>query len=381
VGKLLLLTLEFPPDVGGVGRMYRELCRAMPPGRAIVWAPPLNAAASAAASDAEAYTIRRSPLLGSWGWPRWLPTVFSLNAYLEQHDLHDVAVGQVLPLGTAVWLLAQWRPLRYAVFVHGMDVTLALRRPRKRWLLRQIFAGAEAVLAANRYAAGLVSSLGVPAGRLRLVYPPPALHGIPNAAAVERLRRRYGLANKPLLLTVGRLVRRKGHRLVLRALEEVWRAVPTARYVVVGEGPERARLEELASHLSRPAQVLFTGGVSDEEVAAWLSLSSVFIMTPETLPDGDVEGFGMVYLEAGAFGKPVIGSAAGGVPEAIVDGATGLLVPEGDAAAVAAAAVRLLSDRALARELGKRGRERALREFTARRSAAAVLEVFAENLR
>jgi phosphatidylinositol alpha-1,6-mannosyltransferase len=287
-----------------------------------------------------------------------------------------VLVGQVLPLGTATWLLSLERPLVYGVFVHGMDVAQAARVRRRRWLLRQVLGGAAAVFAANRYVAGLVGDLGVAAERIHLVYPAPSLPLRPNASVVERLRGQWHLGSGPLLVTVARLVRRKGHNVVLRALEAIWREAPDVRYVVVGAGPELANLQALAAGLSKPQQVSFVGEQSDDEVAAWLALATVFVMTPRALPDGDVEGFGLVYLEAAWFGVPSVAARTGGVAEAVSDGDTGLLVPEGDVAATARAVLRLLHDDGVRRAMGERARRRVTNDFSARRGAETILRVF-----
>ncbi|OGL87214.1 hypothetical protein A3I40_03580 [Candidatus Uhrbacteria bacterium RIFCSPLOWO2_02_FULL_48_12] len=379
MGKILLLTLEYPPS-GGVGRMYRELARAMPPERIVVWAAPSTAEISPDAFYTDNYTIRRSPLLSSWGWPRWLVTIFRLDAYLEQQGIDQIIVGQVLPLGTAVWLLSLVRPLHYAVFVHGLDVLKPMKSKRKKWLIKKIFHRANGIFAANKFVAGLIKELDVPSAKITVIYPSPALSKFPNAALVKRLGDEFDLAKAPVLLTISRLVERKGHDVVLRALEIVWREVPDLRYFIIGDGPMRARLKILKNTLSRHEQVKFLGALDDDETTAWLSLAAIFIMTPRTLPNGDVEGLGIVYLEAGYAGKPVIGSYSGGVSEAIVDGETGLLVPENDIKATTAAILKLLHDPALAARMGAAGRKRAL-GFSARSGASKILEFFNHQTR
>lgn len=372
--KILFITLEWPPDVGGVGRMYRELARAMPSERIVVWAPPTTEIAPDVLCT-DNYTIRRSPLLSSWGWPRWLMTIFRLNSYLDQQDISQVIVGQVLPLGTAVWLLSLVRPLHYAVFVHGMDVAQAMKSKRKNWLIKKIFNKAKGVFAANKFVAGLIKELGVPATQITIIYPSPALTKFPNAALVNRLRDEFNLTKAPILLTIGRLVERKGHDIVLRALEIVWREAPDLKYFIIGDGTNRTPLQVLKNTLSRHEQVRFLGALTDDETASWLSVATIFIMTPRTLPSGDVEGLGLVYLEAGYAGKPVIGSYSGGVPEAVIEGETGLLVPENEAEATAAAILKLLRDPALAARLGAAGRKQALC-FSATAGAKKIVEFF-----
>lgn len=373
MAKMLLVTLEFPPS-GGVGRMYRELARAMPPERIVVWTPP-TAEMAPSALCTDNYTIRRSPLLGSWGWPRWLATIFRLNSYLDQQGIDQVIVGQVLPLGTAVWLLSFVRPLHYAVFVHGMDVLVPMKSRRKKWLIKKICRRAKGIFAANKFVAGLIRELGVPPAQITVIYPSPTLTVLPNAALVNRLHDEFNLEGAPVLLTIGRLVERKGHDTVLRALETVWREAPNLKYFIIGDGPSRTRLKVLKNTLSRADQVKLLGELNDDETVAWLSLATIFIMTPRTLASGDVEGFGLVYLEAGYAGKPVIGTHSGGVSEAVIDGETGLLVPENDTGATALAILKLLGDSSLTSRLGANGRKHAL-SFSAAAGANKILEFF-----
>src|SRR5262249_28770373 len=154
-----------------------------------------------------------------------------------------------------------------------------------------------------------------------------------------------------LFLTVARLIPRKGIDTVLRALATVVLSVPRVAYCIVGEGPEEARLKTLVNDYGLTPHVIFAGALEFGALAAAYRAADVFVMTPRE-SGHSVEGFGIVYLEAGAFGLPVIGSRSGGVPDAIIDGETGLLVEPDDAEGLARILVRLLTDRALATRLG-----------------------------
>ncbi|NLB96282.1 MAG: glycosyltransferase, partial [Armatimonadetes bacterium] len=169
---------------------------------------------------------------------------------------------------------------------------------------------------------------------------------------------------RPVLVTVSRLLERKGHDVVLRALPRIAAAVPEVAYLVAGTGPREPVLRRLAGELGVAERVVFAGRVPDEELADYYGAADVFIHPNRELPNGDVEGFGIVFLEANAAGKPVIGGNSGGTPDAVVDGVTGFLIDPNDVDAVADAAIRLLTDRDLARKLGEQGRERARTEFT-----------------
>src|SRR5262249_14775190 len=134
-------------------------------------------------------------------------------------------------------------------------------------------------------------------------------------------------ASGPVILTVGSLVERKGQDMIIRALPLIANAVPGVSYLIVGDGPYKANLKTLVTSMGLQDRVVFTGRVSDEELPEFYALSDVFAMPSRAcLDSNDVEGFGMVFLEAGATGKPVVAGRSGGIEDAVVDGVTGLLV-------------------------------------------------------
>jgi len=165
----------------------------------------------------------------------------------------------------------------------------------------------------------------------------------------------------PLVLSVGALKPRKGYDVSIRAIAKARKAIPNLRYVVIGDQGAFgyvSHLRMLITELGLDGAVRLLGQVSEAELRDWYQRCDLFLLTPVQV-GGAFEGFGLVYLEAGACGKPAVGSRSGGVPDAVIDGQTGLLVPEGDVEAAANAIVQVLSDPDLSRRLGQAGRERA----------------------
>jgi len=176
---------------------------------------------------------------------------------------------------------------------------------------------------------------------------------------------RFGLEGKRILLTLARLVERKGQDKVIEALPLVKKEIPDVRYVICGRGNDEARLRRIVAEKGVEGEVVFAGFVPNEERGAFYDACDVYVMPSREIPDkGDIEGFGMTYLEANAFGKPVIGGRSGGVSEAVIDGVTGLLVDPCDVEAIAGACIRLLRNSELAGRLGMQGRERVEKEFS-----------------
>jgi len=200
----------------------------------------------------------------------------------------------------------------------------------------------------------------------------------------EWLIKKYGLDGAFVLLTLGRLVERKGQDQVLEALRILKEASPdiSYRYLICGEGPDEGRLRSLAEKYSLEKEVIFTGYVSEQEKADYYYVSDVYLMLSRERPDqGDVEGFGLTFLEAGACEKPVIGGRSGGVPEAVVDQETGFLVDPLSPKELAERIDTLARNPEIGKSIGSRGRRRVLLEFNTERAAQRLNHCLEESLR
>jgi len=180
---------------------------------------------------------------------------------------------------------------------------------------------------------------------------------LPQIAEKQRLKQ------KKVLLTLGRIVERKGVDKVIECLPLVIKKIPNVVYIVVGDGPYRVTIEKMVCNLNLEGHVLFAGYVSDEDKPSYYSACDIFVMPNRELCNGNVEGFGIVFLEANSYGQPVIGGRSGGTIDAIEDGKSGLLVDPMNKNEIASAIVRLLEDENFAKRLGKMGRERVEKEF------------------
>lgn len=244
------------------------------------------------------------------------------------------------------------RPL-LATF-HGYDATI---EPAALGVdYRVLFARAAGLVAVSGFIRDRLVALGAPAERIRVLpigVPVPPDPGEP--------------AGPPRLLFVGRLVEKKGCADLLDALAGLEARPPLT---VIGDGPLRGPLQRRAAELRVDAR--FLGRRSPPQIAAAMRDATAFCVPSRTAGDGDREGFGMVFLEAAAHRLPVVGYASGGVPEAVADGGTGLLAPEGDVPGLARRLARLLDDPGLARRLGAAGRERVEREFELGACTAAL---------
>lgn len=365
MSKVLLVTNDFPPMAGGCARYYERLCVQAPPESLEVLAPDLPGAAEVDARLPVPIHRRRLPtspravaravqcLLFTWHAAR----ILRRGPFVAVHLGHLYQ----LPIGV---LLRRLFGVQYGVYLHGGEVPGLLRWGPVRSLFRRWLWGAAAVAVNSEYTRGHFLSLGFELPTTVLL--PPTVDPDrfqPPEGARTRVRWELGLDGQFVALSVGRLVPRKAHDLLLRAVAHLrHRGVPVAA-LVVGEGPQRPILEALARELGVLDAVRFTGFVPEEALPLYYAAADAFVLPSRQLPQRDgVEGFGIVFLEAGAAGLPVVGARTGGIPEAVEHGRTGLVVPQDDVEELAHALRSLACDGEAARRLGEEGRRRASRD-------------------
>ncbi len=368
--KLLIATIEFPPQKGGIANYLAGLAEALPTDKVAVLASKYSGAKNF--DSREKYKIYRKNLLSKFIWPKWLPLVWHLWRTARREKVEVILVGQVLPVGTAAMILKKFFKIPYFVSCHGMDILTAARDPRKKKLMNKILEQASGIVANSEFTRNELIKLGVPESKIIVIYPCVVKKDGIAPDKILEIKNRLGLADKKIILTVGRLVARKGQDGAIEAMPKILEKIPNAIYVVVGDGPEDEKLKVKSEKLKLENNILFTGEISEEKKLAFYQLCDVFVMTPRQI-GADVEGFGMVYLEANQYGKPVVAGGSGGVAEAVVDGVTGLIVDSENADKIAEAVIKILTDENLAKKLGEQGKERVEKEFN--------WEVWAEKLK
>jgi len=263
----------------------------------------------------------------------------------------------------------------YVLYGYGRELTPVHLNPRRFWhrqFGRRILQGADRILVISDFTRHLVLAWPVPVERVRKI--PMGVdvvrygEDLPWPEDLRSLKR----AGKRIVLSVGRLVPHKGFDVLIRAMPQVLARVPETVCVIVGDGPQREALRALAHAEGVADRVHFTGRVPDTR--PYYAACDVFAMPNRSVAEtGDVEGFGIAFLEASAAGKPVIGGRAGGTADAVRDGETGLLMDPTDLNVVAGAVIHLLTDGEFAARLGRAGREWVRRERTWEATVAAVM--------
>lgn len=383
--EILLLSQVFPPAVGGSGELLANVYGRIDAVPVSVWT---DAATCPGADERRGpLRIRRTRLDGRC-WGVTAAGAVGQHLRLARDILRAAARRSVVvhcaraqPEGVPALLASLLRPhTPFLFWVHGEDVSTALTSRELTWTMRRVHAGASVAIANSHNSARVLAAAGFDPARIRVVHPGVDSARFHPEIDGRALRARFGAAPGRLLLSVGRLQRRKGHDSVLAAMHALRDELPDLIYVIVGDGGERARLAALAVRLGLARRVHFEGEVGAAALPAYYAAADLFVL-PTRVEPGDFEGFGLVFLEAAAAGRPAIGGRNGGVPEAISDGETGLLVDGADVRDLASAIRSLATSPALRAELGAAGRRRVLRQFTWDRAAQAVLAIHAEVAR
>ncbi len=362
--KTLLFTLEYPPFHGGVANYYGNLAKYWPIEEKLI-----------------ILDNSRGELMVSRGFLAWWPAIFSLKRKLVQDRIDYLLVGQILPLGTAAYLVSLFQPLKYTVFLHGMDLALALRSPRKRFLSRLILKRADKIICANSYVQEKLFEFYPDLETKTAIFNPGIESGVPETDPYDlrEIKSQHNLEGKTILLSLGRLVKRKGVDRTIEAFAHIPEELSNNLiYFIAGAGPREEYLKKLVP-LRYVKKIIFLGELGDAEKWAWLKLCDIFIMPSRDI-SGDFEGFGIVYLEANLCGKPVIAGNSGGVRDAVINEETGLLVDSDKVDAISQAIIRLASDPSLRVKLGEQGRVRAIKEFNWESQALRIWQFIKTNL-
>ena len=375
--RTLLVTIDFPPMVGGVANYWSNLCRELPNDDLVVLAEEYDG--SIDFDIHQDYLIYRKNLISKneWLWPKWLPLFFSTIKLIKQEKIKKIIVAHILPTGTVALIVKKLFHIPYIVSVHGLDISLSQVSEKKRRLTSKIMSGAESIMANSEYTKGLLLKYGLCSeDKVEVVYPCSNITDQKTPQKIkENLIERNKLADKKVILTVGRLIERKGHDKLIQALPLVLEKVPNAFYVSVGDGPQKKYLQEQVDILKLNDKTNFYYDVLDYELPAFYDLSDVFIMPCRELNNGDIEGFGIVFLEAGLYEKPVIGGRSGGAVEAVEQGVNGLLVDPNSINEIAQALISLLTNKDKAQSLGEQGRKRVFEKFNWKEQSKKIIKI------
>ncbi len=364
--SIIFLADDFPPDLGGIQTYASELARAT---------SQLGEEVAVVASRQEddeqfdaslPFEVIRVPTRGSYPM-----AAMNLSAGAQQAAKQLESPPRCLvatkwsPEGPAAILAFGALRCPLVLIGHGGEFSNSRGNPIK-WLVQKVVLRRMALCLANsHYTADLFADAGVPEEQIGIIYGgvrPERFEAADEMA--QTLREEMGLGDAPVLLTASRLVERKGHQTVVQALPAVLDAHPDTVWLIAGEGPMRETIAGEAEELRVADSIRFIGRVDDEKLATAYAGADLFVMPSRPVSGKLAEGLGLAYLEAGAAGTPSVATNFGGIPDAVSDGETGMLVEPDSPDALADAIVDLLGDPERRREMGENARNRVLEKFT-----------------
>ncbi|MGW4243350.1 glycosyltransferase family 4 protein [Nocardia sp. NPDC004722] len=354
MGRTLLVTNDFPPRPGGIQSYLHALALRLPADELVVYAPRWRGDSHWKFDAEQPFQVVRHPTT------LMLPTPLvarRAKKLMRDEQCDRVWFGAAAPLALMSPVLRRAGAERIIASTHGHEVGWSML-PGARQALRVIGDHTDVVTYVSKYTRGrFAAAFGAQSA---LEYLPPAVDSEifkPDPAARAELRARYGLGERPTILCLSRLVPRKGQDALIAAMPEIRKRVDGAVLVIAGGGPYEQKLRALVAAMGVSDDVVFTGRVPAKELAAHHTLADVFAMPCRTRGFGlDVEGLGIVFLEASATGVPVVAGNSGGAPETVREGETGRVVNGRSLQSLTDAIVDILSDRDTAAAMGAAGR-------------------------
>ena len=362
--QILCITNDFGPRAGGIETFVIGLLERLPKNSVIVYT------SSQAGSDGfdkawldnygvEVIRDKSKVLLPSFRVGR------AVRKLAKEKSISTVFFGAAAPLGLLSHGLRRAGVKRMVALTHGHEVWWAKVWPFS-WAIRRIGAGVDHLTYLGSYTQSQISRSLSKRAQSAMVKIAPGIdteHFAPQESA-SQLRAELGLTDKKVIVSVGRLVHRKGQDTLVEALPEILSAVPDAHLIFIGEGPHKDYLVNRASALKVTQAITFIGRIQYAQLPRYICVGDIFAMPSRSRLAGlEVEGLGIVYLEASACGLAVIGGKSGGAPDAVLEGETGFAVDGTSPQEVAAAAIKLLSDPELAQKMGARGRKWIIEEW------------------
>ncbi len=360
--KTLIITLEYPPQIGGIASYVYNFVKHYSLGEVMVYAPTMPGGTEFDIKNSWK-TIRLKPF---WGLrPRWFKLLLQLRKIIKQEQISELFVHHVLPVGYVAYLLKKNLGISYTIFLHGTDLEMATNKRSKTKKFAKICLNANRVVVNSEFLKNKLSNKVEGLKNVVVLYPCPGDQFLQptNQEELEILRSKLALNGKKVLLTVARMAEGKGFPHLIRLLPQILQKVPNLVWLVIGDGPKRPMLVDMVQQNSLQNVTRFLGVVPYEDLAKYYKLADLFVLLTHK-DESSEEGWGTVFLEAAASSLPVVAGRVGGVEEVVDNLRTGILVDVYQDMSVVSGVADLLREEKYAKELGMAGHERVLAEFT-----------------
>lgn len=361
MSKKLIVTLEFPPQIGGISSYIHNFLLHVNPDDYVLYAP-LMAGGKEFDAKFPWKTYRFSPYFPFW--PHWFRMFFQILSIMRIEKISEIHIHQVLPCGYLAWMIRKIKKVPYLIFLHGSDVAVGTKNEWKKRLFAFVLSHAKKVVVNSHFLENRVKQRVETTAPITVLYPCPSDRFLEKVSddKLVALKDRLALHGKKVVLTVSRMVDGKGYPHIIRLLSAVCQEIPNIVWIFIGDGPKKQTVMDLVQKYYLQNVVRFLGALPNDELPQYYQVADLFVLLSHQDEEAE-ESWGSVFLEASASGNPIVAGRVGGVEEAVENLRTGIVVDVYQGKAVVNTIASLLRNEKYAAELGRWGKERVKKEF------------------
>ncbi|MBI2038201.1 MAG: glycosyltransferase family 4 protein [Candidatus Magasanikbacteria bacterium] len=361
--KTLIITLEYPPQIGGVASYTYNLAKNLPAGDVVVYAPKIIGDIDSDKKNSWK-TVRAKPYFFFF-WPRWVKMLWDVWKLVKNENIGMIYVHHVLPAGYVAYLMKKLKHIPYVVFFHGTDLTMGLKNKKRK--LKKVCLGADKIIVNSNYLKNqFVSNFEDLKKEILVIYPCPDIMFTEKVSEAElkKIKSQLALEGKKVIITVARMSEGKGYPHLIRLLPKILEKVPNLVWLIIGDGPKKNEIITAIQKNYLQNVTRFIGFVPYTELPKYYQISDAFVLLTHPDESSGQEAWGTAFMEAAASGLPSVAGRSGGVEEAVQNLVTGLIVDVYQDQSIVSAISDLLREGEYAKKMGEAGRERVLNEFT-----------------
>ncbi|TSC84800.1 MAG: Uncharacterized protein G01um101413_184 [Parcubacteria group bacterium Gr01-1014_13] len=360
--KTLIITLEYPPQIGGVASYTYNLAKNMPVADIVVYTVKMDGGPDF--DKKNQWKVVRGKPFSLFLWPRWVKMLGEIWGLVEKENITKIYVHHALPVGYVAYLLKKFKKIPYVLFFHGTDLDLGIKNKKNK--LKKICLAAEKIVVNSNFLKNKFQSAFEDLKKeITVVHPCPNdifLQPVPEME-LKKIKSQLALEGKSVIITVARMIEGKGYPHLIRLLPKILEKVPNLVWLIIGDGPKKDEIIKSIQKNYLQNVTRFIGKLPYTELPKYYQLADLMVLLTHPDESSAEEAWGTAFVEAAASGLPVVAGRAGGVEESVANMQTGLVVDVYQDQGIISAVSELLRNRAFAKQMGAAGRERVMREF------------------
>ncbi|KKR34630.1 MAG: Glycosyltransferase, group 1 family protein [Candidatus Magasanikbacteria bacterium GW2011_GWA2_40_10] len=360
--KTLIITLEYPPEIGGIATYTYNLAKNIPPSDVVVYAPKM--AGDSEFDKKNPWKVLRAKPNFLFIWPRWIKMLFQIWNLVKKEKIQMIYVHHALPAGYVAYLLKKFKKIPYTIFFHGTDLDMGIKNKKNK--LKKICIPADKIVVNSNYLKNKFQSAfeGIKK-EIVVVYPCPDDIFLQKASEVElkKMKSQLALEGKKVIITVARMAEGKGYPHLIRLLPKILEKVPNLVWIIIGDGPKKDEIIKSIQKNYLQNVTRFIGKMPYTDLPKYYQLADLLVLLTHPDESSSEEAWGTAFVEAAASGLPVVAGRAGGVEEAVTNMLTGLVVDVYQDQSIVSAITELLRNPDYAKQMGQAGKQRVIQEF------------------